>query len=429
LEPETTELSTIEEAIDAIRCGGMAIVVDDPARENEGDLVMAADWVTPQAVTFMATHGRGLICVPLLAERLHELGIPGMPSNGADAHATAFHASVDHCTTTTGIPAVERANTIRALASGQAVAPDFRQPGHVFPLRYAQGGVLRRAGHTEAAVDLAVLADRAPAAIICEIADDNGEMARLPALLDLAKAHSLPIVSIADLIAYRRVRERLVVRAEAAVLPLNAAEFRIIGYTDLIDDREHAAITLGDLDGARDALVRIHSECLTGDVFGSQRCDCGDQLATSLEMIAANGVGAAVYIRGHEGRGIGLLQKIHAYKLQDQGLDTVEANVRLGLPVDERDYSIGAQILRDLGVGSVRLMTNNPAKAAALAEHGLTVSQLVPLHGAPGLSNIRYLRTKQAKLGHTLMGLHATEPVPSDHAPEAWSGSGGCLTP
>ncbi|MEA2252114.1 MAG: 3,4-dihydroxy 2-butanone 4-phosphate synthase / cyclohydrolase [Solirubrobacteraceae bacterium] len=397
------ELSSIEDAVAAIARGEIVVVVDAATRENEGDLVMAADCATPAAVNFMATYGRGLICVPMLGDRLEALRIPKMVVDCTDPRETAFHVGVDHRHgTTTGISASDRATTIRALASADASPGDFTQPGHVFPLRYQEGGVLRRAGHTEAGIDLAVLADRAPAAIICEVAGEDGEMARLPALLELAREHGLHVVSIADLIAYRRTRERLVVRMSEARLPLPTGEFRAITYRDAIDGRDHLALVLGDVAGNDDVLVRMHSECLTGDVFGSERCDCGRQLQLALELIAAEGRGVVVYLRGHEGRGIGLVDKIHAYELQDGGLDTVEANLELGLPIDRRDYGVGMQVLRDLGINRVRLLTNNPAKRAGLEGYGLTVVDRVPLLSAPTQSNIAYLRTKREKLGHII---------------------------
>jgi len=375
-------------------------MVDAPDRENEGDLVCAAEHITPETVNFMATHGRGLICVPMLRERLAELAVPPMVAESTDPKGTAFHAGVDHRErSTTGISATDRANTIRALADPESVAGDFTKPGHVFPLGYADGGVLKRAGHTEGAIDLTRMAGLAPAAVICEIAGDDGEMARLPRLIEFAAEHDLLVVAISDLIAYRRQRERLVHRVSEARLPLDAATFRAIGYRDLVDDREHMALVLGDVE-ADGALVRMHSECLTGDVFGSRRCDCGAQLHLALETIAAEGAGVVVYLRGHEGRGIGLLEKLHAYQLQDGGLDTVEANLELGHPGDRRDYGIGMQILSDLGVRRMRLLTNNPAKRAGLEGYGLEVIERVPLVTTPTDENVHYLEAKQAKLGH-----------------------------
>jgi 3,4-dihydroxy 2-butanone 4-phosphate synthase/GTP cyclohydrolase II len=398
-------LDSIEAAVEVMGRGGMVVLVDAPERENEGDLAMAADCVTPEAVNFMATHGRGLICVPMLPERLSELAVPPMVARSTDPKGTAFHVSVDHRDrTTTGISAGDRANTIRALADPSASAAEFTQPGHVFPLAARAGGVLKRAGHTEAALDLAVMAGRGPAAVICEIAGDDGEMARLPALLEFARRHGLLVVAISDLIAYRRQREKLVTRVSEARMPLDEGEFTIVGYRDHVDDLEHLAIVLGDVRDRPGTLVRVHSECLTGDVFGSRRCDCGHQLRMALRLIAAEGAGAVVYLRGHEGRGIGLLEKLHAYRLQDGGLDTVEANLRLGHPSDRRDYGIGMQILVDLGISEMRLLTNNPAKRAGLEGYGLAVVERVPLIAEPTSENLRYLDTKRAKLGHLLDG-------------------------
>ncbi|MEA2394946.1 MAG: 3,4-dihydroxy 2-butanone 4-phosphate synthase / cyclohydrolase [Solirubrobacteraceae bacterium] len=399
------ELSSIDDAVAAMRRGEIVIVVDAPTRENEGDLVMAAECATPETINFMATHGRGLICVPMLRERLEALRIPKMVADGTDPRETAFHVGVDHRRgTTTGISASDRATTIRALASGDASPGDFSQPGHVFPLCYQEGGVLRRAGHTEAGIDLAVLADRGAAAVICEVIGEDGEMARLPALLELAREHGLLVVSIADLIAYRRSRERLVVRMSEARLPLASAEFRAITYRDTVEGHDHLVLQLGDVAGGGDVLVRMHSECLTGDVFGSERCDCGRQLQLALDTIAAEGRGVVVYLRGHEGRGIGLGHKLRAYSLQDQGRDTVEANLELGFPADSREYGIGAQILVDLGVTTMRLMTNNPAKYGGIEGYGLEIIERVPMRTVPNEENIAYLRAKQSKLGH-LLGL------------------------
>jgi len=394
-------LASVDEAIDAIRRGDMVVVVDDPDRENEGDLVIAAEFATPDAVNFMATHGRGLICVPLPVQRLEALGIPPMVGRNTDPKRTAFHVGVDlRARTTTGISASDRARTIRALADPAAVAGDFTQPGHVFPLGYRSGGVLERAGHTEASIDLAVLAGAAPAAVICEIAAADGEMMRLPELLEFAELHGFPVLAISDLVEYQAHRNRLVERVTEARMPLHDAQFTMVGYRDLVDGREHVAMVLGDVRGRPGVLVRVHSECLSGDVFGSRRCDCGRQLELALEMIADEGAGAVVYLRGHEGRGIGLLEKLRAYRLQDAGLDTVEANVALGHPADAREYGIAAQVLEELGIDSVRLLTNNPAKRRALEEHGLSVLECVPVVTAPTAENVRYLSTKRAKMGH-----------------------------
>jgi 3,4-dihydroxy 2-butanone 4-phosphate synthase/GTP cyclohydrolase II len=396
-------LASVDDAIEAIARGEMIVVVDSPDRENEGDLVMAAEKVTADAVNFMATHGRGLICAPVVRERLCDLGIPPMVGESTDPRRTAFHVSVDvREGATTGISASERAATIRALASPDSVAADFTQPGHVFPLAYTSGGVLRRAGHTEASVDLAVLAGLAPAAAICEIAKANGEMARLPELLEFAAEHDLKVLAISDLIEHRRRRERLVTRVSECRMPLADAEFQLVGYRDMLDGREHVALVLGEVRDNPEVLVRMHSECLTGDVFGSLRCDCGRQLELAIEMIAQEGCGAVVYLRGHEGRGIGLLNKLHAYKLQEQGYDTVDANRELGFPDDGRDYGTGMQILRDLGITRMRLLTNNPAKRAGLEGYGLTVTDRVPLVTEPTPESQTYLDAKRDRLGHLL---------------------------
>jgi 3,4-dihydroxy 2-butanone 4-phosphate synthase/GTP cyclohydrolase II len=400
---EAAALSPVEEAIAAIGRGEMVVVGDDPGRENEGDLVMAAQFVTPAAINFMATRGRGLICTPMLPERLEALGIPPMAASNTDPKGTAFHVGVDlRNGTSTGISAADRAKTIKALVDPSSTAADFTQPGHVFPLAYRTGGVLERAGHTEASIDLAILAGAAPAAVICEIAAPNGEMMRLPALLEFAACHGLHIVAISDLVEHLLAPTRLIERASDARMPLDMGEFTMVGYRDLLDGREHVAAVLGDVRAHPSVLVRMHSECLTGDIFGSRRCDCGHQLDMALDMIAAEGAGVVVYLRGHEGRGIGLLEKLSAYRLQDAGLDTVEANLALGHAVDVRDYGIGAQILEDLGVDDLRLLTNNPDKRTGLEAHGRTVLECVPLRTEPTLENVSYLRTKRAKLGHML---------------------------
>jgi 3,4-dihydroxy 2-butanone 4-phosphate synthase / GTP cyclohydrolase II len=393
-------LASVEEAVGAIARGEMVVVVDSKDRENEGDLVMAAERVTPAAVNFMATRGRGLICVPMLSERLEALGIPPMVLRNGDAHGTAFHVSVDHRDGSTGISAADRALTIRALADPSTDPRSLAQPGHVFPLAYQRGGVLKRAGHTEASVDLALMAGLSPTAMICEIASNDGTMARLPELLEFAARHRLVVLAITDLIAYRRRSERLVERVSSARLPLDAGEFRAIGFRDHLDGRDHVALVHGDLRSVEAPLVRMHSECLTGDVFGSRRCDCGRQLELALGRIADAGVGAVVYLRGHEGRGIGLLEKLRAYELQDGGLDTVEANIHLGHPADRRDYGIGMQILADLGISRLRLLTNNPAKRAGLEGYGLDVVGCVPLVPDPTPESVTYLHTKVTKMGH-----------------------------
>jgi 3,4-dihydroxy 2-butanone 4-phosphate synthase/GTP cyclohydrolase II len=395
--------ATVERAVAAISRGEPVIVVDSPDRENEGDLVIAAEKATPEAMNYMATYGRGLICVPMLRSRLDELAIPPMVTSNTDPHGTAFHVSVDHRTlATTGISAADRAQTIRALASGASTAGDFNRPGHVFPLAYTEGGVVRRAGHTEAAVDLAVLAGCSPCGVICEIAGPDGEMARLPALQEMARTEGMPLLAITDLIAYQRRYKRLVTRLSAARLPLEQGEFRVIAYRDSVDGNEHVALVMGEVAGGDPPLVRVHSECLTGDVLGSRRCDCGTQLQLALQAIADEGRGAVIYMRGHEGRGIGLAAKLSAYELQDEGLDTAEANLKLGHPVDRRDYGIGMQILTDLGIRRMRLLTNNPAKRAGLEGYGLEVVERVPLLTVPNADNVRYLLAKQHRMGHLL---------------------------
>jgi 3,4-dihydroxy 2-butanone 4-phosphate synthase / GTP cyclohydrolase II len=395
--------ASIEDAVAAFARGEFVVVVDDADRENEGDLIVAAEKVTPEQIAFMVRHTSGLICLPVIGERLDELRLPLMVSENTDARRTAFTVSVDYIpATTTGISAADRAATIRAVVDRRTGPGDLARPGHIFPLRYREGGVLKRAGHTEAAVDLARLAGLYPAGALCELVNDDGTMARLPELERFAGAHGLVLISIADLIAYRRHREKLVRRVAEASLPTEFGQFRAVGYESLVDGAHHVALVRGDLASARDALVRVHSECLTGDVFGSRRCDCGYQLHDALRQVAAAGCGVVLYLRGHEGRGIGLLHKLAAYALQESGRDTVEANEDLGLPVDARDYGIGAQILVDLGVTSMRLLTNNPAKRAGLEGYGLSITERVPLQTRPTAENRRYLATKAAKMGHLI---------------------------
>jgi len=393
---------TIEEAIEEIRHGRMVIVVDDEDRENEGDLIMAAELVTPEHVNFMIKYARGLICVPLPGERCDALNLPLMVSQNTSLHGTAFTVSVEaKHGTTTGISAFDRARTIRVLADPSTKADDLIRPGHVFPLRAMDGGVLRRAGHTEAAVDLVRLAGLNPVGVTCEIMNDDGTMARLPQLIEFAQEHGLKIVTIADLIKYRLRKERFVRREGTAYLPTRYGEFTAIVYRNTLDGSGHLALVKGDLSGPDPVLVRMHSECLTGDALGSLRCDCGDQLHKAMEMISQEGRGVIVYIR-QEGRGIGLMYKIKAYALQDKGADTVEANELLGFPPDPRDYGVGAQILADLGLRRIRLMTNNPQKRAGLEGYGIEVVERVPIEIPPSPENYRYLKTKRHKLGHLL---------------------------
>jgi 3,4-dihydroxy 2-butanone 4-phosphate synthase/GTP cyclohydrolase II len=400
-----TPFTTVDEAIEEIRQGRLLLVVDDEDRENEGDLVMAADKATPEAVNFMAKFGRGLICVPMLGERLDELEVGMMVANNTAPMETAFTVTVDaRRGVTTGTSAYDRAVTIRTLVDPAMGPRDLTAPGHIFPLRAMPGGVLRRAGHTEAAVDLARLAGCYPAGVICEVLDEDGSMARLPQLIDFAKTHGLKMITIKALIEHRVRKEKLVRRVATAKLPTEFGDFTAVAYEASVESWAPLALVMGDVTGETPVLVRMHSECLTGDVFRSQRCDCGDQLNTAMKIIGAEGKGVIVYLR-QEGRGIGLVNKVRAYELQDQGHDTVEANVALGFAPDPRDYGIGTQVLVDLGVRKLRLLTNNPRKRVGLESYGLTIMEQIPIEIPPNDVNRKYLSTKRDKLGHQLHSL------------------------
>ncbi len=393
--------ANVEEAIEDIRQGKMLVVVDDEDRENEGDLIIAADKVTPEAVNFMATYAKGLICTPMEGDRLDALDIAPMVTNNTDNHETAFTVSVDAVTTDTGISAFERCQTVRLLIDPSAKPSSFRRPGHVFPLRAVPGGVLRRAGHPETTVDLAKLAGLYPAGLCCEIMAEDGHMMRTPQLLEFAEAHKLKIITVQALIAYRKRTETFIRQVADVDFPSKYGHFRIKAYESTLDGKCHLAVIKGDVQGKKNVMVRVHSECLTGDALGSMRCDCGDQLATALRRIEAEGTGVVLYMR-QEGRGIGLANKMRAYALQDQGKDTVEANVLLGFAPDLRDYGIGAQILADLGLTSIRLLTNNPAKRAGLEGYGLSIVERLPLEIHSNPYNHHYLEVKKNKMGHLL---------------------------
>nr|WP_272880350.1 bifunctional 3,4-dihydroxy-2-butanone-4-phosphate synthase/GTP cyclohydrolase II [Paenibacillus azoreducens] len=395
------QFDSIEAALEDLRTGKVIIVVDDEDRENEGDFVALAEKATPEVINFMVTEGRGLVCMPITRERAQTLELAPMAARNTDHHGTAFTVSVDYLHTDTGISAYERSLTAKMLIDPEAKAADFRRPGHMFPLIAKDGGVLRRAGHTEAAVDLARLSGSVPAGVICEVMNEDGTMARLPDLQLIARKHGLKLISIQELIKYRNQREKLVRREADIRLPTDFGVFRAVAYTNEVDDKEHLALVKGTISGETPVLVRVHSECLTGDVFHSLRCDCGPQLAAALRQIEAEGAGVLLYMR-QEGRGIGLINKLKAYELQEQGLDTVDANLKLGFPADLRDYGIGAQILKDLGIRQIRLLTNNPRKIKGLEGHGLEVVERVPIQMEAGADNSRYLHTKQTKLGHML---------------------------
>ncbi len=400
--PKTLEFDAIDDVLEDIAAGRIVIVTDDEDRENEGDLVMAAEKVTPDAINFMTKFGRGLICAPISNERAEQLGLQRMVAENREAQRTDFTVSVDAARgVTTGISAYDRATTILAIGNPHSTADDLVQPGHVFPLRAQDGGVLRRAGHTEAAVDLARMAGLQPAGVLCEILHDDGTMARLPELIEFRKKHGLKICTIQSLIAYRRKREKLIEREQVVRLPTDYGEFDLHLYRSKVDGVHHLALVKGKIDNDKVTLVRVHSECLTGDVFGSRRCDCGNQLHAALRQIAEAGNGVLVYMR-QEGRGIGLANKIHAYKLQEEGLDTVEANAKLGLPADLRDYGLGAQILFDLGVRKFRFLTNNPKKVVGLEGYGMQMVEQVPIRSEANPHNEKYLETKRVKLGHSL---------------------------
>ncbi|WP_405634456.1 bifunctional 3,4-dihydroxy-2-butanone-4-phosphate synthase/GTP cyclohydrolase II [Streptomyces sp. NBC_01178] len=411
--PETFSLDPVEQAVRDIAAGRPVVVVDDEDRENEGDLVIAAEKATPEIVAFMMSECRGLICAPMESDELERLELPQMVAENTESMQTAFTVSVDASAAhgvTTGISAADRAATLRMLAGGVAGPGDFVRPGHVFPLRARPGGVLVRNGHTEAAVDLARLAGLRPAGAIVEIAGEDGVMLRLPELIPFARKHGLTIISIEDLIAYRRSNEPVVRREAATRLPTAFGDFTAYGYRSIVDGVEHVALVHGEIGDGEDVLVRLHSECLTGDVFQSQRCDCGPQLHASMRRVTEAGRGVVVYLRGHEGRGIGLLSKLRAYELQERGVDTLDANLELGLPADARDYAAGAQILKDLGVTGLRLMTNNPEKTEALVRHGLAVTGREPMPVQAGEHNLRYLRTKRDRMGHDLPWLDGAPP-------------------
>lgn len=402
----SSKFASIDEAVAAIARGEIVVVVDDEDRENEGDLIMAAEFATPEKIAFFVRHTSGLICLPMMGDRLEELDLPLMVANNTESHRTAFTVSVDYRhDTTTGISAADRSATIKAMIDPATRPKDLARPGHIFPLRYREGGVLKRAGHTEAAVDLARMAGLYPAGVLCELVNDDGTMSRVPDLEEFCAEHGLLMISIAALVRHRRQGEKLVRRMAEARIPTEWGDFTCYAFESLIDGEHHLAMVRGDVQGKENVLVRVHSECLTGDVFGSLRCDCGSQLDSAMQLIADEGSGVVVYLRGHEGRGIGIGNKLLAYELQERGHDTVDANTELGLPVDSREYGIGAQILVDLGITTMRLMTNNRAKYGGLEGFGLEIVDRVPLESIPTSENIHYLRTKRERMGHLLEGL------------------------
>lgn len=395
------KFNTIEEAIQDIKNGKMVVIIDDEKRENEGDVVVAAEKVTPEHINFMAKHARGLICMPMSEAYIEKLKLEPMVYKNTDNHETAFTVSIDYKETTTGISAFERALTVQKVLENNIKPEDFRRPGHMFPLKAREGGVLVRQGHTEASVDIARIAGLKEAGVICEIMNDDGTMARTPELMEFVKKHGLKIITIEDLIRYRVKNEKIVEAVSQAELPTKYGDFKIIAYVNKINGEHHIALVKGEVNGDEPVLVRVHSECLTGDVFGSLRCDCGEQLSKAMAIIEKEGTGVILYMR-QEGRGIGLVNKVKAYKLQDKGMDTVEANLALGFPEDLRDYGISAQILKELGVKNIKLMTNNPKKISGIEEHGIKITERIPIEMNHNEKNIYYLKTKKEKMGHLL---------------------------